>query len=144
MRRVWRIGVAMLLVGCATTHPPRNTGLIHPGVTTREEVQAYLGVPHDIVKSPASETPVYVEKERNTLKGGLIGGAMLALWASMIALPAAPFTLGASLLIIPPAALIGGVCGAFIGTVVELDKDKLLVDVGPDGKVVSIKMIPLK
>lgn len=133
-----------MLSGCATSHIRKNHALIEPGVTTREEVQALFGEPNDVVKGQTSETLVFVERGRSSVKGGLIGASAFGAAVAVPSIALAPFTLGISLIAIPAAAIVGAIGGAVAGAFIEVDKAKMIVEVGPDGKVVKSKFVPLK
>lgn len=87
---------------------------------------------------------MYIERGRSAVRGGLIGAAAFSAAVGVPAIALAPFTFGLSLIGIAGAAVIGAIGGAVAGAFIEVDKAKMIVEVGSDGKVVKTQMVPLK
>lgn len=131
------MAVGLLLFGCASTGQLANRAQgLTPGVTSREQVIELLGQPVETQKlGESSEVLIYVEETRRTGRGALLGASILSAIVLVPAIILAPVTLGASLLLIPMAAGVGGVTGGLGGAAVKRADTRLEIYLDDNGIV---------
>lgn len=124
----------------------RQTQELKEGLTTKQEVIQKFGQPAHIGlgNTYGGESLVYVQSDRRTGEGALIGAGTLGVASTVVAILLIPLTFGLSLILIPIGAGAGGVVGGLGGTVVKTDVKELRIHLDSGDIAQKIEWVNLK